>query len=127
MLEYYDTTLTVIGWILVAGSLLLAFAPLQFLLKGESPLGSDGVLHYFLAFCASLNLVWGLLLLAGAGESWSHALALPSAAGFATMSLWRIPLCRNPQVIAQMGKAPAYEVAVFAIIALYFLYAGLGV
>jgi len=122
-MEYLSITMTVIGWILVAGAVLLGTAPLQFLLKGESPLGREGTLHYFLAFCSSLSLAWGLILLVAADNPLlASAIVGPCAIAFATMSLWRIPLSRHHQVIEKLGKAPAAEVWLFAAVAAYFGY-----
>ena len=128
MMEYYPQFVSVIGWILLAGGVLISVAPLQFIFKGQSALGEDGVLHYFLAFCASLNVVWGLMLIVAASDPvFVEKLALPNAVGFALLSLWRIPLCRHPDVLAKLGKAPMGEVLVFALIASVFAMTGLTV
>lgn len=122
-MDHLTIVMKTCGWLLVAGSVLLAFAPAQFVLKGKSPLGDNGVTHYFLAFSASLNLVWGMLLLVAARDpAWAVQATLPCAIGFATLSAWRIPLCRNPDVVATLGKAPMAEVWIFALLAVYFLY-----
>jgi uncharacterized membrane protein len=121
MMQHYSLFVTIVGWILVAGGMVISLPPFQFIARGHSPLGDDGVLHYFLAFCASLNIVWGLILLAAARDpQFAELVALPSAVGFALMSLWRIPLCRRPDVLAGLGKAPTVEVVVFGLIALAF-------
>ncbi len=125
MIEHYPTFVSVIGWILLAGGALISVAPFQFLIKGQSALGEDGVLHYFLAFCASLNVVWGLMLIVAASDPvFVERLALPNAVGFALLSLWRIPLCRHPDVIEKLGKAPMAEVVVFALVAAVFAAVG---
>jgi hypothetical protein len=121
MMQYYPQFVGIIGWLLLAGGVVISLVPLQFITRGQSALGDDGVLHYFLAFCASLNIVWGLILLAAADEpQWAVKIALPCATGFALMSLWRIPLSRHPQVLKKLGKAPMFEVAIFALIAAVF-------
>jgi hypothetical protein len=125
MMQHYPLFVTVVGWVLVAGGIVISLPPLQFITRGQSSLGDDGVLHYFLAFCASLNLVWGLILLSAASDpAWAKAVALPCAAGFALLSLWRIPLSRHPQVVAGLGKAPMVEVVIFALVATVFGVAG---
>ena len=67
-MQYYPQFVYVVGWILLAGGLVISIAPLQFIIKGRSALGEDGVLHYFLAFCGSLNIVWALIMLAAASD-----------------------------------------------------------
>lgn len=128
MIEYYSLFVSVIGWILLAGGVLISVAPLQFVIKGQSSLGEDGVLHYFLAFCASLNVVWGLMLIVAASDPvFVEKLAMPNAVGFALLSLWRIPLSRHPDVLAKLGKAPMGEVFVFGLIAAVFAVVGFAV
>jgi hypothetical protein len=124
MLEYYATIVTVTGWVLIFGAIAIAVSPAQFLLKGSSSLGEDSVLHYFMAYSSAVQLAWGAALVIAAGaEQWAHAIALPSALGFALMSLWRIPLGRNAEVLERLGKAPRVESVVFALASAFFLYA----
>ena len=126
MIQYYPQFVSIIGWILLAGSVVISLVPLQFLTKGQSALGDDGVLHYFLAFCASLNVAWGLILIVAATDPiLVELIALPSAVGFALLSAWRIPLSRHPDVLEKLGKAPMAEVVIFALIAATFFIAGL--
>lgn len=126
MTQYYPQFVTVLGWILLAGGLLISVAPAQFITRGRSPLGDDGVLHYFLAFSGSLNVVWGLIMLVAASDpEFAHKIALPCAIGFALLSVWRIPLCRLPEIQEKLGKAPTYEILVFALIAAVFGFVGL--
>lgn len=120
-MQHYSQFVGIIGWLLLAGGVLISLPPLQFITKRQSSLGDDGVLHYFLAFCASLNIVWGLILLAAADEPLlAEKIALPCAVGFGLMSVWRIPLSRHPHVLEKLGKAPMFEVAIFAMIAAVF-------
>ncbi len=125
MMQYYPQFVSVMGWVLLAGGVVISLPALQFITKGQSALGNDGVLHYFLAFCGSVNVVWALILLAAAGDpALAVKIALPCAVGFALLSLWRIPLCRHPDVLAKLGKAPMAEVFFFAVIAGVFVMAG---
>jgi hypothetical protein len=112
---------TAVAWILTLGSALLLLPAAQFLRSGSSPLKLDAVGHYFVAFAGVLNLVWGLSLLATSGDAdLARSLAWPSCVGFALLSVFRIPFSRNEVIIAELGKAPRYEVIVFGLAALFF-------
>lgn len=125
MIEHYPLFVNIIGWVLLAGGFVISIAPLQFITRGRSALGDDGVLHYFLAFSGSLNVVWGLIMLVAASNPiFAEKLALPCAVGFALLSLWRIPLCRLPQIQENLGRAPMVEVFVFALISAVFAFVG---
>jgi len=112
---------SITGWILTAGSALLLLPVFQFLRSRSSSLALDAVGHYFVAFAGVLNLIWGLALLATSGEV-EHArlLAWPSCAGFALLALFRIPFSRDAVIVAELGKAPRFEVIVFGLAALFF-------
>jgi hypothetical protein len=112
---------TTVGWILALGSALLLLPVLRFLSSKSSPLKLDAVGHYFVAFAGFLNLVWGLALLATSREAdTARLLAWPSCAGFALLALFRIPFSRDALIVAELGKAPRYEVVVFGLAALFF-------
>lgn len=112
---------TAIGWFLTVGSALLFLPAIRFLYSQSSPMSLDAVGHYFVAFAGVLNLVWGLALLATSGDAdTARLLASPTCAGFALLSLFRIPFSRDEVIVAELGKAPRYEVIVFGIAAIFF-------
>jgi hypothetical protein len=115
-----------VGWLLTLGSALLLFPAVRFLQSRSSPMALDAVGHYFVAFAGVLNLVWGLALLATSGDAGTaRLLAWPSCAGFALLSLFRIPFSRDAVIVAELGRVPRYEVIVFGLAALFFAVAAL--
>jgi len=66
-------------------------------------------------------LVWGLALVATSGDvDTARLLAWPTCAGFTLLSLFRIPFSRDEVILAELGKAPRYEVIGFGIGAIFF-------
>ena len=123
LLENYLLVVKLVGWILTLSGAALMLPPLQYLGSGASAAGDSGVTHYFFAFAACLLVVWGLILLSAASHPvWAQQLAMPSCIGFALLSISRIPLCRDSDVLKQLGKGPMIEIPIFALFALYFGY-----
>lgn len=125
MIEISDTLYLgvhkAVGWFFTVGSALLFLPAIRFLHSRSSPMSLDAVGHYFVAFAGVLNLVWGLALLATSGDAeTARLLAWPTCAGFALLSLFRIPFSRDEVIVAELGKAPRYEVIVFGIAAIFF-------
>lgn len=117
----YTVVLFVIGLIFSLGSVPLGLPVIQYLRRGQSAIGDDGVAHYFLAFSSALSLIWGLLMMqASTSPVAAAAMALPCALGFALLSAWRIPLSKNPSVRDRLGRGPQIEVFLFALLAVYF-------
>ena len=112
---------TAVGWFFTLGSALLLFPAVKFLYSKTSPMALDAVGHYFVAFAGVLNLVWGLSLVATSGDAaTARLLAWPTCAGFALLALFRIPFSRDEVILAELGKAPRYEVIVFGVGAIFF-------
>ena len=95
---------------------------LAFLVVGRSPVPTDAVGHYFVAFAASALVGWGWSLrVAGRDAALRPLLALPTATGMALMGLYRIIIVvASPEVRAWASWVPAFEAAACAVLAVAF-------
>ena len=101
-----------------------AFFPafIGFLAFGRSPVPTNAVGHYFVAFAASAMIGWGWSLRAAASEAaLRRLLAIPTATAMALMGLYRIVIVvANAEVRAWVGWVPAIEAVACAVLTVAF-------
>jgi hypothetical protein len=101
-----------------------AFFPafIGFLIFGRSPVPTNAVGHYFVAFAASAMIGWGWSLRAAASDAaLRRLLAIPTATGMALMGLYRIIIViASAEVRAWAGWVPAGEAVACALLTLAF-------
>ncbi len=101
-----------------------AFFPafIGFLVLGRSPVPTNAVGHYFVAFAASAMIGWGWSLRAAASDAaLRRLLAIPTATGMALMGLYRIIIVvASADVRAWAGWVPAVEAVACALLTVAF-------
>ena len=110
------------GNVLIVIGALFFSAFLAFVATGHSPVPTNAVGHYFVAFAASALIGWGWSLRSAAGDAAQRrSLAIPTAAGIALMGLYRIVIVvASPDVRAWVGWVPAAEAVACAVLAVMF-------
>lgn len=90
--------------------------------SGNSPVPTDGIGHYFIAFTGSMAVCWGAILAKAARRpEVASVVALPTAVGLALMSVYRIIVTfTNEDVMDWVGYVPAGEAVIFGILAIVF-------
>lgn len=93
-----------------------------FLVLGRSPVPTNAVGHYFVAFAASAMVGWGWSLRAAASDAALRPLlAIPTATGMALMGLYRIIIVvTSADVRAWAGWVPAVEALACALLTIAF-------
>ena len=95
---------------------------IAFLVSGHSPVPTNAVGHYFVAFAASAMIGWGWSLRTAARDAaLRRVLAMPTAVGMALMGLYRIIIVvASPEVRAWAGWVPGIEAGACAILTVVF-------
>ena len=111
------------GTVFVAVGAVFFPAFLAFLTTGRSPVPTNVVGHYFVAFAASALVGWGLCLRAAARDAGLRAaLAVPTAVGLALMGLYRIIIVvASAELRVWAGWVPAGEAVACAVLAVSFV------
>ena len=93
-----------------------------FLAFGSSPVPTNAVGHYFVAFAASAMIGWGGSLRAAASDAaLRRRLAIPTATAMALMGLYRIVIVvASSEVRAWAGWVPAGEAVICAVLTVAF-------
>jgi hypothetical protein len=107
-----------------------AFFPafIAFLALGHSPVPTNAVGHYFVAFAASAMIGWGGSLRAAASDAaLRRRLAIATAIGMALMGLYRIIIVvASVEVRAWGGWVPAIEAVACAVLTVAFVRTRMG-
>lgn len=118
----YGKLCGITGGALILLGFILFIAMLIFLNTGRSPIPSNGVGHYFVAFTGSVLVAWGLSLqVASQNIELARLLAPASAIGMALMALYRLVIVlSSADVRAWVGFIPVDEAFLFSGLAIAF-------
>ena len=118
----YGRLCGITGGALILLGLILLTSMLLNLNNGQSPIPTDGVGHYFVAFTGSVLVAWGLSMqVASRNIELASILAPANAMGMALMALYRFVIVLiSADVRAWVGFIPMGEAFLFAILGIAF-------